>query len=150
MLISLSHVANRRLDDGLNHAEFIDVNHDPDYVQNGWSIGKSNFRNLGKDEEGNMFNILSGSGWQEGSYESTVENLRSSINIHEVDGHGKNKISQGADHFRAYQMQIMNPQWNTTTLNYRKSRTKAFLMYLQMAGHPEPAKNSAIGKRLVQ
>jgi hypothetical protein len=65
--------------------------YDPNYVHNGWSVGGSNFRYLGKDEKGNMFNILSGSGWREGSYESTVENLRSSIYIHEVDGHGKNK-----------------------------------------------------------
>jgi hypothetical protein len=138
----LSHVANRKLDDGLNHDEYINVVHDPDYVTKGRSVGVSNFAYLGKDEEGAMFNILSGSGWRDGPYESTVENIRNTINIHEVDAHGKSKIGRGADHFKAYEMQIMNPQ-------YRKSRTKIFLLYLLGAGHSIPAENSSIGKRLV-
>jgi hypothetical protein len=117
-----SHIANYNLDDGLNIDRTIIVTYDKNrssfYTENGTTDSESNVL-LGTANEGEK-SYAPG----ERYFETTVENVRNMINIHEVTGHGINKIGgMNNEHYKAYELQINNPQFSSTTNSY-----KSFIM----------------------
>ncbi|MDF1549137.1 MAG: hypothetical protein P1P88_15030 [Bacteroidales bacterium] len=58
-------------------------------------------------------------------FETTVENIRNVVNIHEVGGHGSGISPRDPDHYQCYDLQFKNPQWSRTTANF-----KATMLYV--------------------
>lgn len=150
----LSHVANHVMGDGLDVEQYIDVQHDPDYVDKYGNqfTDRTYFQEVGADDK--KINVVSGNGWRsteqrDAPFESTVENLRNSINEHEAIAHGNKGITgQTREHYKAYLFQIMHPQWSTTTPAYQETISRAFRVYSGAAGNPSPKPGSPFGRRL--
>ena len=61
------------------------------------------------------------------SYESTVENLASTILVHEWYGHVVKRYS-GKSHYKAYELVKNSPLWERTTAKYKKSIEEKILL----------------------
>jgi RHS repeat-associated protein len=113
----INHVVNRDLKDGLSIPESI-------CVQNCNLAGKRHFNFSAKIATKDNLAILRGLDKDGNSianqfYEPTVENLRSTINLHESVGHTLSDIRRADKHYLIFKSQIDHSSFHKTTDNYK-------------------------------
>ena len=113
-----SHIANFKLDDGLNLSKYINITYDKNlssfYRHINTTTTDINIK-LGSANELEKFYAPG-----ESYYETTVENVRNVVNLHEALAHGMKNISGTLSvHYKAYELQISNPQFLKTTPSFQ-------------------------------
>ena len=89
--------------------------------------------------------VITGDGTYIKEYETTVENLFSSLIIHEWYGHGIKKYGsykKRPDHHKVYELvknESFNPYWKKTTDRYKKKMEEKLKLYSNYSavGHGE-------------
>ena len=91
-----------------------------------WHIHYSKIQNIRIGKHPDWPPIITGNGTYIKEYETTVENLFSSLIIHEWYGHGIKKYGsykKRPDHHKVYELvknESFNPYWKKTTDRYKK------------------------------
>jgi len=129
----LTDIVNKSLNDGNNIKGDIKIS---------VTDGKYNF--TARDATPNNLDIKAGN-WQK-YYETTVENVRNTVNQHEIRGHVLGGISgSDYDHYKAYKMQVDHLSFATTTKKHQSEVMYLFAKY-GFRGSYDITKNSRYSK----
>lgn len=118
----LTHVVNYNLDDGNNIDADIKI-----------TITDENYNFSAKDATPSNIEIKA-SKWQN-SYETTVENIRNTVNQHEVNAHVLKGIrGWDSEHYKAYQLQVDHKSFQTTTKKHQATVMSQYYVWGQRGG----------------
>ncbi len=119
----LTHIVNFKLHDGLNPDSEIKIEFK----------GSDDYLFSSRDAKKDNIKILAGN--YQLYFETTVENIRNAVNLHEVKGHVKGGISGWPkDHYKAQMLQIEHPSFMRTTPKFKGYNMALFYKLSMDAG----------------